>query len=418
MEATQVKVQIPTAYKELFNPHWRYLVFYGGRASGKSENVARALLLRGRQSQIRVLCTREIQNTIKDSVHKLLKDLIELYGFSDYRVTLDGIVNTRTGSEFLFKGLRQNVNEIKSTQGIDICWVEEAQSVTESSLDILTPTIRKTGSQIIFTFNRFNELDPVYQKFVENKPPRTYVGHVNYDVLQRLNMLPDVILLEIENDRDNPALFAHKWLGEPISQSDLSILSREAVREAMQRTIREGEAKVLGIDVARMGNDRTVFCKRLGLKADKELKIIQQARTTEICDMAEQYINFDKEYEIRVDDTGVGGGVTDELMKRGYNVTPINFGAQANDKEKYPNWISEAWFTFANILDDIELPYNPDLLMELTTRHWRQDIREKRNIESKNDYKKRGFRSPDLADAVIICYADNPKLITVNDIAL
>src|SRR5437868_10109880 len=134
---TKVKIQILAAFKELFNETWRYLILYGGRGSGKSQQVGRALLLRGRQKKLRILCTREIQNTIKDSVHKLLKDIIEEYGFGDYIVTNDGIINSVTGTEFIFRGLRHNMLEIKSTEGIDICWVEEAQSITDASLDIL-----------------------------------------------------------------------------------------------------------------------------------------------------------------------------------------------------------------------------------------------------------------------------------------
>ena len=87
MEIIKTTVKIPSEFKELFNPEWRTLLFYGGRGSAKSESVARALILRGRKEKLRILCTRELQLSIKDSVHKLLKDLIELYGFDDYRVT-------------------------------------------------------------------------------------------------------------------------------------------------------------------------------------------------------------------------------------------------------------------------------------------------------------------------------------------
>lgn len=416
MQTIQTEIQIPSDYRELFNPYWRNIFYYGGRASGKSENTARALLLRGRQEQKRILCTREIQNTIKDSVHRLLKDLIDLYSFTDYVPYNDTIINKFTGTEFIFKGLRQNINEIKSTQGIDLCWVEEAQSVSEHSWDILTPTIRKPGSQIIGTFNRFNELDPVYVRFVQHKPDRTYAKMVNYDILENLGLLPDVIKMEIEADRENPALFAHKWLGEPISQSDMAIVSRTSVLEAMQRTVPAEGREIIGVDVARMGSDRTVFWKRKGLQS-VDYKIFQHKRTTEVCDLLEKFADFNKQTEIKVDDTGVGGGVTDEMMKREYSVAAINFGGESKDKDKYPNWISEAWFSVAALMPQIGLIQESDLLMELSTRNWKQDIRGRRSVESKNEYKKRGYRSPDLADAMIICYAE-PKLLTMSDIAL
>ena len=416
MTPTTTRVKFLAAYKELFNEDWRTLVYYGGRSSGKSTSTALALLLRGRNKKLRILCTREVQNTIKDSVHKLLDDLINRYEFTDYEVQRDTIINRVTGTEFIFKGLRHNTNEIKSTEGIDICWVEEAQSITEQSIDVLTPTIRKAGSQIIFTFNRFNELDPVYVKYVVQTPPKTYVKQVNYDVLEANGLLPDVIRLEIENDRNDPELFAHKWLGEPISQSERAIISRSAIVEAMNRSVQTDGAIEIGADIARLGGDRTVFFKRKGMKVIGH-DVYTRLRTTDVCDRLEQFANFDTSVLIKVDDTGVGGGVTDEMLKRGYNVMAINFGGQASDKDKYPNWISEAWFHLSEIINDISIPFNSDLLMELSTRNWSQDVKGKRRVETKQEYKKRGFRSPDLADALIICFFSG-NIINIDDISM
>ena len=260
---TEVVVDFLVDYKELFSPYWRNIAFYGGRYSGKSYHFGLALLLRGRQSRLRILCTREIQNTIKDSVHKLLKDIIDKYGFNEYEVTEKSIFNTITGTEFIFRGLRGNTQEIKSMEGIDICWVEEAQSVTESSLDILTPTIRKEGSQMLFSFNRFTELDPVYVKYVLNPPPNTFHKMVNFDVLARVGLLTEVIRLEIEHDRKtDPELYAYKWMGEPLAQPDDAVISRTKILNAMRREVdSEGQFEV-GVDVARFGGDRTVLWKR------------------------------------------------------------------------------------------------------------------------------------------------------------
>lgn len=406
MENQTTKIKFVRCFKELFNEKWRTLVFYGGRGSGKSKHVAIALLVRGRSKKLRILCTREIQNTIKDSVHKLLKDIIDEYGFSDYEVTNDSIVNTITGTEFLFRGLHHNINEIKSTEGVDICWIEEGQSITEQSLDILTPTIRKPGSQIIITFNRLNELDPVYVRYVMNQPKNCYVRKVNYDELMGAGLFPDVLQQEMENDREqDPEIYAHKWLGEPLAQSELSILSRTIVLAAMERDIEAVGGEVVGVDVARMGGDRIVFWKRKGVKTT-DRQIYTKLRIPEICDKLEVFVNQDKTIPLKIDDTGVGGGVTDEMLKRGYSAIPVNFGGSANDPDKYPNWISEAWFNMRTVLQEADLPMDADLLMELTTRQWKMDNKERRKVESKDDYKKRGFRSPDLADACIICYAE------------
>lgn len=408
------EIQFLSTFKDLFNEDLRNIVYYGGRSSGKSYHIALALLLRGKDVKKRILCTREIQNSIKDSVHKLLKDLIEEHQLTEYRVMNDTIINDRSGTEFIFKGLKHNITDIKSTEGVDLCWIEEAEKVTKESLDILTPTIRKEGSQILISFNRFNELDPVYVKYVMGSPANTVAKKVNFDVLEKVGLLTKEIKQEMEEDRIHPSLFAHKWLGEPLGQDDLAIINRNAALEAMGRVVEAEGAVIIGVDVARMGNDRTVLWKRKGLKTI-EHKIYIKKRTTEVCDFIEQFANFDKTVEIRVDDTGVGGGVTDDMIKRGYNTVPINFGGEANDKNKYPNKISEMWFNMADLINLIQLPMDNDLLMELTARCWLVDSAGRRRVESKESYKKRGFSSPDLADACVICYSQPNKIDPRND---
>lgn len=315
------------------------------------------------------------------------------------------IRNRITGTEFIFKGLRHNATEIKSMTGIDIAWVEEAQSISEASLKLLIPTIRKPGSQLMYTFNRMNELDPVYVRYVRQKRSRTYVSKVNYDVLMRAGLLPPELIEEMEADKAASLdLYSHVWLGEPVAQADAAILNRTKVLEAMERTDVSLEgATEIGVDVARMGPDRSVLKKRKGLVLT-QTKVLHKLRTTELCDYIEQFAEYDKDVLIKVDDTGVGGGVTDEMIKRGYSIMPVNFGAKASDPDKYPNLISEAWFYLASIIDTIQLELDDDLLMELTSRQWKMDSAGRRRVESKDEYKKRGFRSPDLADALIMCF--------------
>jgi phage terminase large subunit len=211
-------IEIPVEYKRLFDSDWREASIYGGRYSLKSHTVARALLIRARQKKTRVACFREFQNSIADSSHQLLSDLIKQYELTDFKVTDKTIVNTINGSDFLFKGLHHNEQSVKSTEGIDIAWIEEAQTVSTTSLEVLTPTIRKTGSQIIYTYNRLLEEDPVHKRLVLEGRPNTLVIHANYDIAEKYGWLPDVIKQEIEDDRINrPALYKHKWLGEPNS---------------------------------------------------------------------------------------------------------------------------------------------------------------------------------------------------------
>jgi phage terminase large subunit len=184
----------------------------------------------------------------------------------------------------------------------------------------------------------------------------------------------------------------------------------------MRRTVSDEGQIEIGVDVARMGNDRTVFKKRKGLKLI-DTKVYTKNRTTDICDKLEIFADWDKHILIKVDDTGVGGGVTDEMLKRGYNIMAVNFGAKPKDHDKYPNLISEAWFYMAEIMDTIDLEMDSDLLMELSTRRWVMDNRGRRGVESKDAYKKRGYRSPDMADATILCFYTG-KLISMDDISL
>jgi phage terminase large subunit len=212
-------IEIPVEYKRLFDTDWREAAIYGGRYSLKSHTVARYLLIRARAEKVRIGCFREFQSSISESSHQLLKDLIALYELHDFVVTDKSIYNTITGSDFLFKGLHHNEQNVKSTEGIDIAWVEEAQTISEKSIEILTPTVRKEGSKIIYTYNRLLEEDPVHKRLVIQGRPNTLVINVNYDIAVKYGYLPKVILDELEDDRLNrPALFKHKWLGDPQSQ--------------------------------------------------------------------------------------------------------------------------------------------------------------------------------------------------------
>lgn len=408
----KVKIQIPAEFKPLLENWWRHAVIDGGRYSLKSHTAARALLLRARSEKHRLACLRQFQKNIGDSSYQLLIDLIQEYNLTDFEWTNDTIKNKYTGSSFIFKGLERNVEStIKSLEGVDLAWIDEAQTITQKSLDVLIPTIRKKGSQIIWTMNRITDLDPVLAKFITD-PPRKDVWHlqVDYRIAQKNGWLTPEIEYEIEQMRiHSPEDYAHIYLGKAINQSDKGIIPASAVLEAMSREGDDTGAIEVGVDVARMGNDRTVLVKRKGFK-ELERRTYQHKRTTEVADLIADFVNMDKSVLIKVDDTGVGGGVTDELIARGYSVMPINFGSAAHNKDKYPNLISEAWFYLKGIMDKISLVNDKDLLMELSTREWKMDARGRRGVESKDDYKKRGHRSPDLADATILAFYTPPKI--------
>ena len=404
MNAKSPEILIPSEFARLLDDDWREAIVEGGRYSLKSHTVARTILIRAMEKKTRVLCGREFQNSITESVHQLFADLIEYYGLTMFTVTRDSIVNKQNGSDFIFKGVRHNMQSIKSLEGVDIFWGEESQTFSKESIDIIAPTIRKPGSRLIWTLNRLLELDPIYERLVINQMPNTLHLNINYDVADKYGWLPDEIRTEIEHDKkNNPGLYAHKWLGQPMSQVDDAIIGREAIMEAMSREVEPEGAIEIGVDVARMGNDRTEFVKRKGLK-EVGRQTFQKLRTTEVVDKLEEFAGHNKDILIKVDDTGLGGGVTDDLMRRGYNVMPINFGQKASDPDKYPNLISQAWFYMAQIMPEIQIQQDSDLLMELSSRKWVMDSKGRRGVESKDSYKKRGYRSPDKADATILCF--------------
>lgn len=197
--------------KPFATEHWRYKVAYGGRGSSKSWTIARILLLKAMHTPMRVLCTREIQDSIKDSVHKLLKDQIDLLELQGYTVQND-VIRHSNGSEFLFKGLYSNLSKIKSFEGVDICWIEEAESISTSSWEILDPTIRKAKSEIWISFNPRYEDDIIYKTFVVEPPENALVIKVNW---QDNKYFPK----ELEDQknhmaRTDPDLYLHIWEGE------------------------------------------------------------------------------------------------------------------------------------------------------------------------------------------------------------
>lgn len=173
-------VWLPAKLAFLFQPA-RYKVAYGGRGAAKSWGYARALLIQAAERPLRVLCAREVQNSIADSVHRLLSDQIVALGLEGFYSVTQTSIRGANGSEFFFAGLRtQDVAKIKSYEGVDRCWVEEAQAVSRHSWDILIPTIRKEGSEIWVSFNPELDTDPTYQMFVVDPPASAVVVSVNW----------------------------------------------------------------------------------------------------------------------------------------------------------------------------------------------------------------------------------------------
>lgn len=224
------RVDLPHYAAKLIDPA-RYKVLYGGRAAGRSWTVARLLLLQAAQRPLRILCTREWQRSVRESVHRLLRDQIDLLGVPGYSHT-DTEIRHANGSLFIFAGLRANITSIKSTEGIDICWVEEAERTSERSWEVLLPTIRKDGSEVWATFNPYLESDPTYQRFVVHPPPDTVSVFSTY----RDNpWVSKEILAEIEHlRRVDPDGYAHVYEGHCVQNSEAQVLHGKWSIEAFE----------------------------------------------------------------------------------------------------------------------------------------------------------------------------------------
>lgn len=226
------KAEFPVKLEGLFKKS-RYKVLFGGRGGAKSWGIARALLIKGAKDPIRILCAREFQTSIKDSVHKLLCDQIDSLGLLSFYEITQTSIRGKNGTEFAFVGLKNNVANIKSYEGVDICWVEEAQTTSRLSWNVLIPTIRKEGSEIWISFNPELETDETYQRFVANPPADCITMKVNwYDN----PWFPDTLRLEKDalKARDEEA-YNQVWEGLCRQTVDGAIFAKE-----MQQAEKDG----------------------------------------------------------------------------------------------------------------------------------------------------------------------------------
>jgi len=208
---------------DLYFRRARYKVYWGGRGSAKSWGIAEALIRLTASQPLRVLCVREFQNSIKDSSHKLLRDTINRLGMQGWFTVTADMITSRSGAEFIFKGMHNNEQGIKSTEGIDICWVEEAQTVPASSWRTLTPTIRKEDSEIWVSYNLIDEDDATHQRFVVKGRHNSIVHKINYDSNPYFG---GVLRDEMEEDRESDYhLYEHIWLGMPLRLSNAIVYS-------------------------------------------------------------------------------------------------------------------------------------------------------------------------------------------------
>lgn len=454
------KVQIAKAFEPLFKPK-RYKVFFGGRGAAKSWAFAQALLLKASSQPIRVLCTRELQDSIQESVHKLLSDTIDRLGLTGFFEIQQHTIRGINGSQFIFEGLKNNVTKIKSMEGVDIVWCEEAEAISELSWDLLIPTIRKENSEIWVSFNPADEMDATYQQYVtpyidainidgKFEDEDTYVAKVSW----RDNpWFPEELRLEKDKLKaSSPRKYEHIWEGMPNADYEDSIIQPEWVNAAIDAhkklDFSPCGVRVLGFDPADGGADAKATARRHGVVVEG-LKQWLGGELPEAIDIA-----FDEAYEYRCtdivyDSVGIGAGIKVELKYRkgNSNLNVNGFGGgdgvldpdeiyndDRTNKDVFRNRRAQFWWYLRDRFEATALAVeknkytDPDKLISLSSDIPRAilmglkselcRVRRKRSgntrilLESKQEMKARGMKSPNMADALVMAFANPVHVMT------
>jgi len=440
----EIDVTMPAAFRELFQAY-RYKCFYGGRGSAKSWSIAEALIIMAYSKPTRILCAREIQLSIDESVLKLLADRIIDLGLGDYFTIQKTTIKCVNGSEFIFSGLRSNITKIKSMEGIDIAWLEEAERISLMSWETLIPTIRKPGSEIWISFNPSDEMDNTYQRFVIEPPGNALVRKVNHDDNP---FFPEVLRTEMlelkEKDYD---LYLHIWEGECLADVDSAIIHPRWIAASVDAhkvlNIKPSGMKTLGLDVADGGPDSNAWVSAHGFMVTgcREWRV-PGGDVIAVANDAFQYCTNHSFDRLVYDSIGVGAGVKAQtnLLNRSrkppLDVEGFNAGGAVwspkseylpgkKNGDMFANIKAQLWWhvrdrfhnTYLAVMQgkkfeedeiisiDSASFEDPKLLhklkSELSRPHVSYDRNGKVKVESKEDMKKREIPSPNIADALV-----------------
>ena len=391
-----------------FNDHSLFLL-EGGRGSAKSHSVGRLLLLLGEERKLRIVCGREIQANIEESVHALLKDLIDQYGLA-YDVFAHKIRHKWTGTEFSFKGFREQGNvSVKGLEGVDILWIDEAQSISKATLDIIMPTIRKDNAKIFFTMNRFLRDDAV-PEYCIGKPNCLHIT-INYidNPFCPLSLKIQAEEMRERSQRD----YDHIWLGKPIQQADDYLFNFDKLHKSFEikpfgeRFMRQ---RVLGIDFAAQGNDLCV-ATALDRITNQHWGLAERIPWDEPDTMVSvgKIVNIigDLKPDITILDIGgMGKIVYDRLLEVGMNIIPFDGGStEGVDKGTYANNRAYGYYTVRDWFDSEFLlmeEKDMEVIKELEKVKMKYRSNGVRLIQSKVDMKKELGYSPDNADSLMM----------------
>ncbi|MDE2105306.1 MAG: PBSX family phage terminase large subunit [Patescibacteria group bacterium] len=450
------KPTLNPALRSFWEQPARGRVLYGGRNSTKSWDAAGMAIFLASNFTVRFLCTRQFQNKIAESVYTLLKIQIERFGLSDeFNITDKSIEHKRTGSNFVFYGLARNISEIRSLEGVDVWWIEEAHFLTKEQWDTVEPTVRKEGSQIWAIFNPMYASDFAYQRLVVNPPPKYIVRKINYDENPFISQtsLDMIERCKAESQED----YEHIYLGNPKQDTEGTVIKRSWIEAAIDAHLKLGfepaGRKVIGFDVADDGEDAcanvyshgsvALWCDEWRAAEDELLKSCSRTFQNAMIRRA----------DIRYDSIGVGasaGAKFDELNQQRQSFERVryakfNAGAAVERPEEYyasdrldriknkdffANLKAQAWWNLADrfrntynainrgekFKDDelvsisSEMPNLEKLKTELSTPKRDFDRNGRVKVESKEDLAKSNrvggaVKSPNLADAFVMAFA-------------
>jgi len=415
----------------------RHRILYGGRASSKSWEFAGRIAQIAQEYRTRVLCVRRYQNKIKDSVYTLIKNQINNFDLGGYDIRASEVLH-ENGSEFAFYGIERNVDEIKSFEGADVLWIEEAHNLTKEQWEILEPTIRKQGSEIWISFNPQLITDFVYQKFVINPPAETKARLINYT---DNSFLSDTLLNSIrEMQAQDEDQYNHIYLGQPLSNDDNAVIKRAWCEAAVDAHIKLdldlSGARVVGYDVADSGDDKNAVAIANG--AILEYLEEWKAPEDDLIKSALRAWSHVNNGIMLYDSIGIGAHVGSTLKNNNIRTGYYKFNAGATvfnpdreympkitNKEKFENLKVQAWQSIADRLRNTfnavnkglkykseelislssELKGLDSIITELCSPHKAYSKRGLDMVETKQDLKKRGIASPNKADAVIMAFS-------------
>lgn len=390
---------------------FRYFLLEGGRGSGKSHSVGRFLLFLGEQRCLRIVCGREIQANIEESVYTLLKDLIKEYNLA-YDVLAHEIRHKWSGTTFKFKGFREQGNvSVKGLEGVDILWIDEAQSITKPTMDIILPTIRKQKAKLFFTMNRYMRDDAVCEEMVGNSE----CLHIQINYFEN-PFCPLTLKVQAENAlRKSQRDYNHIWLGHPLAAADDYLFNYDQLHAAFTRTPFGAifkRQRVMGIDFAAQGNDQCV-ATILDRLSNQHWKLAERVPWDEENTMHSigkivAMIGEFKPDAVIIDIGGMGKVVYDRLVELQIkNLFAFDGGATDGvDTVHYGNKRSAAyhllddWFDDGFIIIDGDKDREVVKQLEKIKRKYRSNG--VRYIQDKKDMKKEMKYSPDDADSLMM----------------